>query len=159
MVGGLPWYQKLHRRMVPLVGAMPPHSFFSYHCFHIGGRRCVMCRGSPQPRAVPPWLAIKCRVVLRVHFRMSMSAQCFPDSIISLGMTLSDGLGDVATFMAFPEAPATGLHRLAHASRLGCGNGKAKNKKPATCSPRSTTGSPKALTRRTCKRRKRCWRS
>ena len=41
----------------------------------------------------------------------------------------------------------------------GYGSNKASSTKPTHCYPRSTTGSPKALTRRTCKRRRRCWKS
>ena len=42
------------------------------------------------------------------------------------------------------------------ASRV-CGSSRTSGKKPGRCWPRSTAGSPKGLTRRTCKRRRRCW--
>lgn len=41
----------------------------------------------------------------------------------------------------------------------GCGSHRTRRPKPAPCSPRSMTGSLKALTRKICKRRKRCWKS
>jgi hypothetical protein len=45
-------------------------------------------------------------------------------------------------------------YSLVHA--LGCGGNKARKKKPDGCWRRSMAGSPKGLTPKTCKRRKRC---
>ncbi len=42
---------------------------------------------------------------------------------------------------------------------LACGSGKARRNKLTRCWRRSTTGSPKGLIRRICKRPRRCWKS
>src|SRR5262249_30722184 len=59
-----------------------------------------------------------------------------------------------------PPAPSWGdvCHIQLRRVSLACGN-KAIRKKLIACYPRSTTGSPKGLTPKTCKRPKRCWRS
>jgi hypothetical protein len=41
----------------------------------------------------------------------------------------------------------------------GCGSNKASNMKLTRCYPRSTAGSPKGMTPKTCKRRKQCWKN
>ena len=55
------------------------------------------------------------------------------------------------------EATSQVLELRAATSLAVCGSSKARQPKLTSCCLRSTTGSPKGLTRRTCKRRRRCW--